>query len=457
MKNEDEKPQAEVTLEEFCKAASIIVHHHHNPESILTTLVSVCKKTLNEDDKYRLLDLTNQRVVERLIGYRGVLEFLALLGYKSDALATKYICHRKPSNAHVDKAIASLGIIRMRWHTVKGLAKSQICIQVPSKTLAIKWLTDLEVFSIAANKEILLGKEREKTGVYFLAINQVSMDDLIKSDIALKLKGIKGRLHFWLQAFPPLPLHNPKIQQLEYSLDCTQMDLQYAWITINQKAEPIDIDSPDLEEKMGQALQRDYDPNNVLDEFDNPAQSFAFGKTIETMINAPDASDEKDNDQEEKKDIEYKSDKKLPSQQQAIPVFEIDSDADPMEQGMMILMSKMHKALDIYTKAQEEHNKEEIDKKAMVEYEHDALDKEQEELKKWLTKTVKLPQYFDTFISNAVDDLDTASLLTTTALEKMGINLIGHQLKIMRKVRMLNNRDNLSDDIDNINHYNVYI
>ena len=57
-----------------------------------------------------------------------------------------------------------------------------------------------------------------------------------------------------------------------------------------------------------------------------------------------------------------------------------------------------------------------------------------ENLKSWLKNKVQLPQYFDVFISNGIEDLQTASLLTMNAIKSIGIDKIGHQMKILNQV-----------------------
>merc|ERR1712113_733335 len=57
--------------------------------------------------------------------------------------------------------------------------------------------------------------------------------------------------------------------------------------------------------------------------------------------------------------------------------------------------------------------------------------------KKWVVDTLKYPEYFDLFIENGVDTLNVAKLLTKNELKAIGINKIGHQLKIMDAIQAL--------------------
>ena len=87
----------ESTMEDFSRAASDIACYNDNPSAVFSTLRSVARKLLKNEDRYRTLDTTNPRVMERLIGYEGVLDFLMLLGFESDAIGMKLVCHKKPS------------------------------------------------------------------------------------------------------------------------------------------------------------------------------------------------------------------------------------------------------------------------------------------------------------------------------------------------------------------------
>jgi len=74
----------------------------------------VAKKLLKDDVRYRTLDTTNPKVMERLIGFEGVLDFLMLLGFESDAMGMKLICEEKPSQQVVRNAIEVLNTYESR-------------------------------------------------------------------------------------------------------------------------------------------------------------------------------------------------------------------------------------------------------------------------------------------------------------------------------------------------------
>ena len=71
---------------------------------------------------------------------------------------------------------------------------------------------------------------------------------------------------------------------------------------------------------------------------------------------------------------------------------------------------------------------------------------EQQKLKSWLENNVKLPQYYETFVENGIDDLDTVKLLTMETIKGMGIDKIGHQMKILNQVTKLKQNNNGESD-----------
>merc|ERR1712228_853861 len=96
------------TVQEFQQSASDIACYNDAPSQVFSTLRSVAKKLLKDDVRYRTLDTTNPKVMERLIGFEGVLDFLVLLGFESDAVGAKLICKVKPSANVVHNAITVL-------------------------------------------------------------------------------------------------------------------------------------------------------------------------------------------------------------------------------------------------------------------------------------------------------------------------------------------------------------
>mmetsp|Transcript_167 Transcript_167/g.250 ORF Transcript_167/g.250 Transcript_167/m.250 type:complete len:149 (-) Transcript_167:154-600(-) len=56
---------------------------------------------------------------------------------------------------------------------------------------------------------------------------------------------------------------------------------------------------------------------------------------------------------------------------------------------------------------------------------------EKERVRRWLTKTVKLPEYIDLFMDEGYDDMVTVQELTDKELQEMGISKRGHRKKIL--------------------------
>eukprot|EP01083_Nonionella_stella_P016795 46881_1 len=62
------------------------------------------------------------------------------------------------------------------------------------------------------------------------------------------------------------------------------------------------------------------------------------------------------------------------------------------------------------------------------------MNPKQLELKSWLQNEVGFVQYYVTFMENGIEDLSIASMLTMETIKSMGIDKIGHQMKILRAV-----------------------
>ena len=117
MKYNRNKP---ATIQEFQNSASDIACYNDNPSQVFATLRSVAKKLLKDDLRYRTLDTTNPRVMERLIGFEGVLDFLMLLGFESDAMGMKLVCEQKPSQQLVRNAIEVLNTYESRMNIARN-------------------------------------------------------------------------------------------------------------------------------------------------------------------------------------------------------------------------------------------------------------------------------------------------------------------------------------------------
>lgn len=71
-----------------------------------------------------------------------------------------------------------------------------------------------------------------------------------------------------------------------------------------------------------------------------------------------------------------------------------------------------------------------------------------EQLRAWLVDKVRLPEYYDHFTSNGIDDLATAALLTADSLLQIGVDKIGHQMKIMNAVGKLRMNEGNTESTD---------
>eukprot|EP00485_Elphidium_margaritaceum_P005836 CAMPEP_0202690050 /NCGR_PEP_ID=MMETSP1385-20130828/5181_1 /ASSEMBLY_ACC=CAM_ASM_000861 /TAXON_ID=933848 /ORGANISM="Elphidium margaritaceum" /LENGTH=518 /DNA_ID=CAMNT_0049345277 /DNA_START=190 /DNA_END=1747 /DNA_ORIENTATION=+ len=69
----------------------------------------------------------------------------------------------------------------------------------------------------------------------------------------------------------------------------------------------------------------------------------------------------------------------------------------------------------------------------------------QQQLKRWMSNTAELPQYFECFVQNGFEDLQSLKDLTKSCLKHIGVDKIGHQLKLLRLVRGIRHSDNSQD------------
>merc|ERR1719295_1231089 len=60
-----------------------------------------------------------------------------------------------------------------------------------------------------------------------------------------------------------------------------------------------------------------------------------------------------------------------------------------------------------------------------------SLSPEQRRIKAWLEEKVRLPDYFEVFLKNGIDDFSVIALLDKPTLNTIGITSIGHQIKIL--------------------------
>ena len=67
----------------------------------------------------------------------------------------------------------------------------------------------------------------------------------------------------------------------------------------------------------------------------------------------------------------------------------------------------------------------------------------------WFRQTLKLPQYLELFESEGFDELAMLSDLTDSLLKELGINKMGHRMKILKAIKKLNEQmpENNDDDV----------
>ena len=65
------------------------------------------------------------------------------------------------------------------------------------------------------------------------------------------------------------------------------------------------------------------------------------------------------------------------------------------------------------------------------------MDSEDIKLKKWMVNVVKLPQYFELLMENGFEDMESMKDITMEHLREIGIDKIGHRLKLMKAVAAL--------------------
>ena len=60
------------------------------------------------------------------------------------------------------------------------------------------------------------------------------------------------------------------------------------------------------------------------------------------------------------------------------------------------------------------------------------LDKDRMKVRKWLDEEVKLGEYFVLFMNHGFNDLETVMELNEDHLKEMGIDKVGHRIKILK-------------------------
>eukprot|EP01084_Bolivina_argentea_P296571 510790_1 len=118
------------SLQAFRKAIVYIQEYNAINNSPLDTLKSVVQKLMKNHIKYRILDTTNPKVMDKLLNYEGVLDFLVLLGFESDSMGTKLICNNPPENSLLEKVIDLLSS-NINRQPIQNLIQSETDESIP--------------------------------------------------------------------------------------------------------------------------------------------------------------------------------------------------------------------------------------------------------------------------------------------------------------------------------------
>ena len=71
----------------------------------------------------------------------------------------------------------------------------------------------------------------------------------------------------------------------------------------------------------------------------------------------------------------------------------------------------------------------------MLDKEDKTLNESELEVQRWMVNILKLPQYFQLFIDNGYDEIETIMEMDDKELQDIGINKKGHRKKILRYIR----------------------
>ena len=125
----------------------------------------------------------------------------------------------------------------------------------------------------------------------------------------------------------------------------------------------------------------------------------------------------------------------------AIPVTRYQQSLEDKLDSLLLRMDEMQDDID---RIQTLHCKVEEMEKQMSSFAlHNDGNPERQKLKRWLTDKVKLPEYFELFIENGVEDLCTVQLLDEESLRGIGMDKIGHRLKMIHHIEALKTSEGL--------------
>jgi len=99
---------------QFQSCVSDITCYNDNASEIFGYLQSAAEQLLNEEENLKNNRTLDHTVMDQLLGFDGVLDFLSLLGYKSDDMGSKLVCLSTPNRDMVTCAIKVLQTYRAR-------------------------------------------------------------------------------------------------------------------------------------------------------------------------------------------------------------------------------------------------------------------------------------------------------------------------------------------------------
>eukprot|EP01083_Nonionella_stella_P123907 373706_1 len=131
----------------------------------------------------------------------------------------------------------------------------------------------------------------------------------------------------------------------------------------------------------------------------------------------------------------------------AIQVEKMSSTMSAMQQkmnDMELRLNEEQKSEDVDDKLNKMMNEIKLIKQTVNALSANNMNPKQKKVKSWLENQVALPQYFDIFMKNGIDELSLVALLDKATLKDIGIDVIGHQMKILNHVKQL-----LSQNVEN--------
>eukprot|EP01084_Bolivina_argentea_P249429 417543_1 len=97
----------------------------------------------------------------------------------------------------------------------------------------------------------------------------------------------------------------------------------------------------------------------------------------------------------------------------------------------------------LYVKINDEMDNKEDEEKIEIDI---PTDESKQKLKTWFENTVKLPEYYQVFIDEGIDDLNDVKILEKQDLIDMGIKKVGHRKKILHQIKiMIEENENCND------------